>query len=59
MYNYKYIEEISDCDICFETKQDHFKCVRCSFRSCCKCFNQFYIENESRCPTCRLVSMLF
>ena len=59
MYNYKYIEEISECDICFETKKDHFKCVRCSFRSCCKCFNHFYFENESRCPTCGLISMLF
>ena len=59
MYNYKYIEEMSECDICFEPKKDYLKCVRCSFVSCCKCFNHIYFENESRCPTCRLISMLF
>ena len=59
MYNYIYVENVDECNICYETKQDFFKCVRCSFKACCKCFNHFYFENESRCPTCRLVSMLF
>ena len=59
MYNYIYVEEISEYDICYETKKDYFKCVGCTFRSCCSCLDHFYFENDTGCPTCKLISMLF
>ena len=56
MYNYIYIEDYVICDICFENKQNYFKCVRCNFNGCCRCFNKIYFEDVSKCPVCRLKS---
>ena len=56
MYNYIYMEDYVICDICYEKKQNYFKCVRCSFNGCCRCFNNFYFEDKSKCPICRLLT---
>ena len=51
---YIYIEEINECYICFENHHECFKCKRCKFLCCTKCFNNYYfLEEETKCPMCR------
>ena len=51
---YLYIEKENKCDICYENKTNYFKCKQCVFKSCIKCFNNFYFnEEKSKCPMCR------
>ena len=51
---YKYVEEINDCNICFNTNNKFFKCKRCVFICCPKCFNNFYfVDDVIYYPMCR------
>ena len=45
---YNYLEEINECNICYE-----FKCKQCSFICCPTCFNRFYFTDNHNCPECR------
>ena len=54
IYRYLYIEKGMECNICYENKQELFKCNRCIFICCPKCFNKFYFDEKSKCPMCRL-----
>ena len=51
---YNYIEDLAECNICLEKKNNYFKCIRCSFKGCCRCFNKIFFEEISKCPLCRL-----
>ena len=38
-----------------QTYHEGFKCKRCVFLCCPRCFNHFYfLEEEAKCPMCRL-----
>ena len=50
---YSYIEKNDICNICYEDKQEFFKCNRCTFISCSRCFNNFYFNDNNCCPVCR------
>ncbi len=50
---YSFIEEINECNICYESFNESFKCNRCSFLCCPKCFNNFYFTDKNKCPICR------
>ena len=54
-YREKYIhlEEPNECNICYNTYRENFKCKRCVFKCCRKCFNRFYFESSSICPMCK------
>ena len=52
--SYLYIEGENECNICYEKKYEFFKCIKCVFISCPKCFNKYYfIDNKSKFPICR------
>ena len=48
-----YIEEDNECNICYEKFKESFKCNRCNFLSCPKCFYNDYFGENSKCPPCR------
>ena len=51
---YIYLEEINECNICYTHYNECFKCKRCIFISCPRCFNNFYFLDEiTHCPMCR------
>ena len=50
---YKYIEENIICDICYNMNNEGFKCNRCTFISCSRCFNNFFFNEKNNCPICR------
>lgn len=51
---YTYIEELNECDICYNKYKELFKCRRCTFLCCPKCFNNFYfLHDVTYCPMCR------
>ncbi len=50
---YNFIEEINECNICYENHHEFFKCNRCSFLCCPKCFNNFFFTDNNNCPICR------
>ena len=51
---YIYIDEINECNICYNNHHESFKCKRCVFLCCPKCFNNFYFLDEvTYCPMCR------
>ncbi len=51
---YIYIEEPNECNICYNQYHEFFKCKRCVFISCSKCFNKFYFsDDEIYCPMCK------
>ncbi len=50
---YIYIE-INEWNIRYQNHNEYFKCKRCIFLSCPKCFNNYYcLEEETKCPMCR------
>ena len=54
MYTYNYIEDEIECNICYETKLNLFKCIQYNFKGCCSCFNKIFFEEDSKWPICRL-----
>jgi hypothetical protein len=38
-----FTEEINECNICYEKHNESFKCKRCTFSCCPKCFNNYYL----------------
>ena len=51
---YFYIADANECNICYENHDEFFKCKRCTFLSCPRCFNNFYFLDEvTYCPMCR------
>ena len=51
---YIYIEEMNECNICWNIFNECFKCKRCIFLCCPKCFNHYYfLDDETNCPMCR------
>ena len=54
-YIYKYVEECTDCDICFDKNQEFFKCNICLFKTCPRCFSNIYFVETSKCPQCRII----
>ncbi len=51
---YIYIDEINECNICYNNHHESFKCKRCVFHCCPRCFNNFYFLDEVvYCPMCR------
>ncbi len=39
---YIYIEDINECFICYEIFNESFKCTRCTFLCCPKCFSNLF-----------------
>ena len=53
-YKYLYLEGEYECNLCYEIEKECFKCKRCIFKACPKCFNNYYFSVEkSKCPMCR------
>ena len=51
---YIYIDEINECNLCYNNHHESFKCKRCVFQCCPRCFNNFYFLDEvTYCPMCR------
>ncbi len=50
---YIHIEDINECCICYEIFSESFKCARCTFLCCPKCFSNFYLTDKNNCPICR------
>ena len=51
---YIYLEENTECNICYNQYYNFFKCKRCTFRSCPRCFNNFYfLDDVTYCPMCK------
>ena len=50
---YLFMEEINECNICYEKHNEFFKCKRCTFSCCPKCFNNFFLTDKNNCPFCR------
>ena len=51
---YFYIAEIDVCNICYNNNYEFFKCKRCVFICCPKCFSNFYfVDDDTHCPMCR------
>ena len=43
---YLHIEDINECCICYEIFHEGFKCTRCKFLCCPKCFSNFYFTDK-------------
>ena len=50
---YIHIEDINECCICYEIFNESFKCTRCTFLCCPRCFNNYYFTENNNCPICR------
>ena len=50
---YNFIELDEEGCICYETFNENFKCKRCTFLCCPKCFNSYYFTDNNKCPICR------
>ena len=50
---YLFMEEINECNICYEKHNEFFKCKRCTFSCYPKCFNNYYFTDNNNCPICR------
>ena len=50
---YIHIEDINECCICYEIFNEFFKCTRCTFFCCPRCFNNYYFTDNNNCPICR------
>ncbi len=51
---YIFTEDINQCNICYETFHDCFKCKRRVFLSCPRCFNNHnFLDDDTQCPKCR------
>ena len=50
---YIFIEQTNECNICYELFFENFKCKRCSFICCPRCFNHFYFSDNNNCPIFR------
>ncbi len=47
------IEDLNERCICYEIFNESFKCTRCTFLCCPKCFSNFYFTDKDNCPICR------
>ena len=47
IYRYLYIENGMECNICYENKQELFKCNRCIFICCPKCLINFILMKKA------------
>ncbi len=43
---YMYIEEMNECNICWNNYHERFKCKRCIFLCCPQCFNHYYFLDD-------------
>ncbi len=43
---YIHIEDNNECCICYEIFNESFKCTRCTFLFCPKCFSNFYFTDK-------------
>ncbi len=50
---YIYIEDDNECFICYDIFNESFKCRRCTFLCCPKCFNNYFFTDNNNCPICR------
>ena len=51
---YIHMDEKNECDICYNQYHEFFKCKRCVFKCCPKCFNNFhFLEEKTYCPMCK------
>ena len=50
---YFFVEDKKECHICYETFNESFRCKRCTFSCCPKCFNNFFLTDKNNCPICR------
>ena len=56
---YNFIEQTNECNICYDFFFENFKCKRCSFICCPRCFNNFIFQTIQTVPYVVFSALVF